>query len=144
LFKVLVTYPSLAQEKKILDTLEKEDTSHIKSVVSHSQLVALKKEIDEIITSDEIKHYITHLTSITRKEHEYILYGTSPRGSIGLMQASKAVALATRRTYVTHEDVQRVALPVLRHRVILNYQARLAGLTEDQMLLELFATVPLI
>ena len=60
------------------------------------------------------------------------------------MLASKAVALANGKSYVTHEDVQRVALPVLRHRVILNYQAKLAGLTEDQVLLDLFETVPLI
>lgn len=144
LFKVLVNYPSLADEKKILDTMEKEDLTKIKSVISHSQLTAIKKGIDNIVISDEIKHYITKLTSITRKEHEYILYGTSPRGSIGLMLGSKAVALAEGRNYVTHEDVQRVALPVLRHRVILNYQARLAGLTEDQVLLELFETVPLV
>ena len=144
LFKVLVSYPSLADEKKILDTMEKEDLTKIKSVVSHSQLAAIKKTIDSITISDEIKHYITKLTSITRKEHEYILYGTSPRGSIGLMLASKAVALAEWRSYVTHEDVQRVALPVLRHRVILNYQAKLAGLTEDQVLLSLFETVSLV
>jgi MoxR-like ATPase len=61
-----------------------------------------------------------------------------------LMQASKAVALAEWRAYVTHEDVQRVALPVLRHRVILNYQAKLSGLTEDQVLLSLFETVSLV
>lgn len=144
LFKVLVTYPSLADEKKILDTMEKEDLSKIKSVVSHSQLAAIKKDINTITISDEIKHYITKLTSITRKEHEYILYGTSPRGSIGLMLASKAVALAEWRTYVTHEDVQKVALPVLRHRIILNYQARLSGLTEDDVLLSLFETVALV
>ena len=140
----MVGYPSLAQEKQILDILEKEDVSHIKHVISHNQLVALKKEIDTIAISDEIKHYITKLTSITRKEHEYILYGTSPRGSIGLMTASKALALCEGRTYVTHEDVQRVALPVLRHRVILNYQAKLSGLTEDQVLLELFGEVKLV
>ena len=144
LFKVLVHYPSLSDEKKILDTMEKEDLTKIKSVISHSQLTAIKKTIDDIPLSDEIKHYITRLTSITRKDHEYILYGVSPRGSIGLMLASKAVALAQGRTYVTHEDVQRIALPVLRHRVILNYQARLAGLTEDHVLLELFETVELI
>jgi MoxR-like ATPase len=144
LFKVLVKYPSLADEKKILDTMEKEDLTKIKSVVSHSELAAIKKDIDDITISDEIKHYITRLTSITRQEHEYILYGTSPRGSIGLMLASKAVALATGRKYVTHEDVQKVALPVLRHRIILNYQAKLAWLTEDQVLLELFETVSLV
>lgn len=144
LFKVLVHYPSLAQEKKILDTMEKEDVRQIKSVVSHSQLEAIKKDINDISLSDEIKHYITRLTGITRKEHEYILYGTSPRGSIGLMLASKAVALATGRDYVTHEDVQKVALPVLRHRIILNYQARLAWISEDEVLLSLFETVPLI
>jgi len=69
-----VNYPSLAQEKQILDTMEKEDLTKIKSVLSHSQLKDIKKNIDDIVISDEIKHYITKLTSITRKEHEYILY----------------------------------------------------------------------
>jgi len=144
LFKVMVDYPSIAQEKIILDTLEKDHTHEIKAVITHKELTDLKKKVEDIVISDEIKHYITRLTSITRQEHEYILYGTSPRGSIGLMLASKAVALAEGRTYVTHEDVQRLALPILRHRVILNYQAKLSGLTEDQVLLELFETVKLI
>lgn len=144
LFKVIVDYPSIAQEKIILDTLEKEHLEKIKPVITHAQLTKLKKEIDNIIISDEVKHYITRLTSITRKDHEYILYGTSPRGSIGLMLASKAVALAEGRAFVTHEDVQRVALSVLRHRVILNYQAKLSGLSEDQVLLELFEEVKLV
>lgn len=144
LFKVIVDYPNIAQEKIILDTLEKESLTMIKSVLSLSQLQALKKELESIIISDEVKHYITRLTNITRQNHEYILYGTSPRGSIGLMLASKAVALAEWRAFVRHEDVQRVALSVLRHRVILNYQAKLSGLTEDQVLLELFEEVKLV
>lgn len=144
LFKIIVDYPNLSEEKKILDLLEKENTVGIKPILSHSQLKNIKKDMEDISVSDEIKHYITRLTSITRKEHSYILYGTSPRGSLGLMLASKAVALAQGRKHVTHEDVQRVALSVLRHRVILNYQAKLSGLTEDQVLLELFEAVPLI
>lgn len=144
LFKVIVDYPSITQEKIILDTLEKEHLEKITPVITHAQLTKLKKEIDKIIISDEVKHYITRLTSITRKEHEYILYGTSPRGSIGLMLASKAVALAEGREFVTHEDVQKVSLSVLRHRVILNYQAKLSGLSEDQVLLELFEEVKLV
>lgn len=144
LFKVLVNYPSISQEKSILDTLEKEHLHELKVVITHKQLNELKKEIDDISISDEIKHYITRLTHITRQEHQYILYGASPRGAIGLMLASKAVALAEGRKYVRHEDVQRVTLPVLRHRMILNYQAKLSGMSEDQVLLELFETVKLI
>jgi len=68
-----VNYPSLAQEKQILDTMEKEDLTKIKSVLSHSQLKDIKKNIDDIVISDEIKHYITKLTSITRKELVFIL-----------------------------------------------------------------------
>ena len=127
----------------ILDTMEKDRHHEIKSVISQKQLIELKKEVEKIAISDEIKNYITRLTSITRKEHEHILYGTSPRGSIGLMITSKALAFCSGRNYVTHEDVQRVALPVLRHRIILNYQARLAGLNEDQVILELFEGVKL-
>lgn len=144
LFKVVVDYPTIDQEKIILDTIENTSLDTIKSVITHKQLSDLKKNINKILISDEIKHYITRLTTITRKNHEYILYGTSPRWSIGLMLASKAVALVEWRSYVTHEDVQRVALSVLRHRVILNYQAKLSGLSEDQVLLELFETVKLI
>ena len=100
--------------------------------------------MDSITISDEIKEYITRLTNSTRQEHEHILYGTSPRGSIGLMVASKALAVVTGKTYVSHEEVQRVALAVLRHRVILNYQAKVSGLTEDEVLLELFSGVKLV
>ncbi len=144
LFKVLVNYPSISQEKTILDILEKEHIHDLKPAITHTQLVKLKKDINHITISDEIKHYITRLTNITRKEHEYILYGSSPRGSIGLMLASKAVALVEGRPYVTHEDVQRVALSVLRHRLILNYQAKLSWMSEDQVLLELFSEVKLV
>lgn len=94
LFKVMVEYPSIAQEKHILDTIERDDAQHLLPVITVAQLSKLKKDIDHIQISDEVKQYITRLTSITRKEHEYILYGASPRGSIGLMLASKAVALA--------------------------------------------------
>ncbi len=144
LFKVLVHYPTLHQEKQILDTLEKWDTPDIQSVFTHQQLHQLQQQLDTITMSDEIKQYITRLTNITRQQHQHILYGTSPRGSIGLMQASKAVALANGKSYVTHEDVQRVALPILRHRIVLTYQAKLAWLTEDQVLLQLFAGVTLV
>lgn len=79
LFKILVKYPSVSQEKIILDTIEKESDQQISPVVSHNDLIALKHDIDHIHISDEIKHYITRLTAATRQDHEYLLYGASPR-----------------------------------------------------------------
>lgn len=143
LFKILVKYPSVSQEKIILDTIEKESDQQISPVVSHNDLIALKHDIDHIHISDEIKHYITRLTAATRQDHEYLLYGASPRWAIGLMLASKAVAFAEWRDFVTHTDVQRVALSVFRHRIVLSYQAKIDGLDEDRVLISLFAEVPL-
>lgn len=143
LFKILVKYPNISQEKIILDTLEKESSTPITAVLSHQELIELKNNVNTIQISDEVKHYITRLTAITRQEHEYLLYGVSPRGAIGLMLASKAVAFAEWRNFVTHADVQRVALSVFRHRIALSYQAKIDGLDEDRVLLDLFAQVSL-
>lgn len=142
LFKILVSYPNLHEEKKILDGMERDQNIQVKKIISHKEFYALKQWVQEVIMADQIKQYITKLIEATRI-CEQLAYGSSPRWSIGLMNASKAVAFCEGRDYVTHDDVQKVALTVLRHRVILSYEAKMEGLHEDQVLLELFKTVKL-
>jgi len=142
LFKILLQYPSVHDEKKILDKMEDDDSIQIQKVLSHQEFLHLKKDISQVTISDQVKSYITRLVDATRN-CEHLSYGSSPRGSIGLMTASKALAFAEGRDYVIHEDIQRVALPVLRHRVVLEYQARMSGLSPDQVLLDLFAGISL-
>jgi MoxR-like ATPase len=77
----------------------------------------------------------------TREKNPNILYWSSPRWSLGLMVAAKTVAFIQWRDFVKHEDVQRVALPVLRHRIVLSYDAKLAWLTEDSVLLDIIGNV---
>lgn len=142
LFKILVQYPSLQEEKNILDEMEHDKDIQIQKIIDHKEFFALKDAIQDVNLSDQIKNYITRLMEATRIT-DRLLYGASPRGSIGIMVASKALAFCEGRAYVTYEDIQRVALAVLRHRVILSYEAKTDGLDADEVLIELFGKVSL-
>jgi MoxR-like ATPase len=142
LFKILVKYPSVHDEKKILDEMEHDESIQVKKVLSHEEFLHIKKNISQVTISDQVKSYITRLVDATRN-CEQLSYGASPRGSIGLMTASKALAFCEGRDYVTHDDVQRVSLPVLRHRVVMSYEAKMEGLEVDTILIELFEMISL-
>lgn len=144
LFKILVDYPTLSDEKKVMDTVEHEDKIHVEKVVTNHDFDEAKQAMEKVTMSDEVKEYITRLVQKTREKNPNILYGSSPRWSIGLMIAAKALAFVEGKEYVTHEDVQKVALSVLRHRIVLSYDAKISWLTEDGVLLELFGEVRLV
>ena len=142
LFKILVDYPSLHDEKKILDEMELDSSIQVQQVFSLQHFFELKAQVDTVTLQDPIKHYITKLIHATRT-CPLLVYGSSPRGSIGIMVASKALAFCQGRNYVTHDDVQKVALAVLRHRVIVSYEAKMEGRSADDILVEVFAEVKL-
>ena len=141
LFKILVNYPTLSQEKTVLDTYQTEKDVHTKKLLNVTEFQKLKLEVEEVKIDDTIKHYIAHIVNQTREKNNNILYWSSPRWSLGLMVAAKTVAFIQWRDFVKHEDVQRVALPVLRHRIVLSYDAKLAWLTEDSVLLDIIGNV---
>jgi len=142
LFKIIVSYPTVHDEKKILDEMEHDDSIQVKKVMSHEDFLHIKKDISQVTISDQVKSYITRLVDATRN-CEQLSYGASPRGSIGLMTASKALAFCEGRDYVTHDDVQRVTLPVLRHRVVMSYEAKMEGLQVDDVLMKVFEEIAL-
>lgn len=143
LFKVLVKYPEIKEEKQILDILEQEDSLSLEKVISLESFIEMQSSVKSVYVSDDIKDYIVRLIWKTREKNDLIVYGASPRASIWIMNASKALAFLAWRDYVNHEDVQRVSLNVLRHRVILSYDAKVDWLTEDEFLIDILSKVSL-
>lgn len=141
MMKVLVTYPKQYEEKKILDYLE--ETINIEKVITKEQLIDFQQLVKQIKVSHQIKDYITRLVEATRWNNKDLIYWASPRASISLMFASKAVAFLQWRDYVIHEDVQKLVLNVMRHRIILNYEAQVDWHTPDSILLWILKNVTL-
>jgi MoxR-like ATPase len=142
LFKVRITYPSKEDERRILDLMAGATRvpAPIEAVVTPEEILAVRATVDEIYMDDKIKDYIVDITQATRKPKDYGLeldglidYGASPRATLALATASKANAFIERRPYVTPQDVKEVAMDVLRHRVILTYEAEAEELTPEDI-----------
>jgi len=148
LFKLLISYPGYEDEKKILDqntTIHSFEEYPLKSILSPSKILELQKLVKEVYTSEVIGEYIVRIVNETRsKEFEmadYISYGASPRASIAIHIAAKAEALINGRDYVIPEDVKVVAYPVLRHRIILNYEAEAEKISTDDVIKHILSKV---
>jgi len=148
LFKLMIGYPDTDDEKKILSsnmTINDFDSYDLKPVLNASKILDLQAQVKEVFTSEAIEDYIVKIIHQTRDKNgdlgKYISYGASPRASISLYIASKAEALMQGRDYVTPEDVQTVVYPVLRHRIILNYEAEAEDITADRVIKEILGKV---
>ena len=137
LMKDVLTYPHHVDEKKILDTLQNNQEIVINSVI----------EMDEII--DSIKQYIVSIVDATRNGESrgipnanYLEFGASPRASIGFMTASQVVAAMNGRDYVTPDDIKSVAHRILRHRLILTFEAESEDISEDSIIDSILSSVP--
>ncbi|MBI2141137.1 MoxR family ATPase [Candidatus Woesearchaeota archaeon] len=132
LLKIKVTYPSFDEEMEIVNRYTAEDRERkLRVVVSKEQLLDLQALTRQVPVSSDIKQFIVKLVNETRNRKDIIEYGASPRASTGLVLASKARALISGRNHVSIEDVRAMAYPVLRHRIILNFEAERKGLTAD-------------
>ncbi|MBI2550472.1 MoxR family ATPase [Candidatus Woesearchaeota archaeon] len=132
LLKIKVTYPSFDEEMEIVNRYTGEDRERkLKVVLSKEQLLDLQALTRQVPISSDIKQFIVTLINETRNRKDIIEYGASPRASTGLVLASKARALISGRNHVSIEDVRAMAYPVLRHRIILNFEAERKGLTQD-------------
>ena len=148
LFKLLIGYPNCEDEKKILNqniTIYDFEDYPLKSILSPKKILELQKLVKEVYTSEVIEEYIVKIVSETRdKDFEmanYISYGASPRASIALHIAAKAEALINGRDYVTPKDVRVVTYPVLRHRIILNYEAEAEKVSTDSVIKHILSKV---
>ena len=141
MLKIKVDYPSAVEEKEIMDRFNNAVTENVKGVVEVSQIELVKKVIRSIHMEEKIVDYILRISRATRTPQEFgldigpmISYGASPRASIWLDQASRAHAFLNGRGYVTPQDVKSMAPDVLRHRIILSYEAEAEGKSTDDLI----------
>ncbi|MBU4425743.1 MAG: MoxR family ATPase [Proteobacteria bacterium] len=141
MLKIKVDYPSAMEEKEIMDRFNNAVTENVKGVVDVSQIELVKKVIRSIHMEEKIVDYIVRISRATRNPQKFglnigpmISYGASPRASIWLDQASRAHAFLNGRGYVTPQDVKSMAPDVLRHRIILSYEAEAEGKCTDDLI----------
>jgi len=136
-------YPSPAEEGQILLNLQRQHPiESIGPVVDGGELPALTAQVWEVHIDDTVRDYIIRLVQASR-EHPSLALGASPRGSLALFKASQALAALHGRDYVLPDDVKRLVLPTLAHRVILDPEAALRGATAGQIIKQLLNSVPL-
>ena len=132
MMKVYIDYPSKAEELEIMRRMSNLDYAYIpKPILTKELIYQIRKEINEITISETLENYIVELVFATRRpqdydltdETRYIQFGVSPRGTIQLNLAAKAVAYLNGRDYVLPEDIKEVASDVFNHRILLNYEA---------------------
>jgi MoxR-like ATPase len=150
MFKVLLDYPSFDEERKILDRMAFTfPETKVQPVIALDEILHTRKLVDQIHVDDKVRNYIVHLVFATRTPTLYkldvkhfIQFGGSPRATIFLTLAAKAWALLQGREYVTPEDVKSIGPDVLRHRIILTYEAEAQAMTTDALIKKIFNTVP--
>jgi MoxR-like ATPase len=150
MLKVIVGYPNRDEELQILRRLGKTSTtSEIQAVTEPAEILAARRVVDEIHIDEKIEAYIVDLVMATRSPESYglplsqmIQFGGSPRATINLTLAARANAFLAGRAYVTPQDVKELALDVLRHRVILTYEAEAEDRTSESIVTEILNHIP--
>ncbi len=143
MMKILVTHNSIDEELEIMRKGAKKSFEPINRVLNIEDLEELKREIDNIHIDDEIERYMINLITATREPNEDIMYGASPRASIDLHRASRAKAFLRGKSFVTPADIGYVIHNILRHRVVLSYEARAKGITTDTIISKIVETLPI-
>ena len=137
LFKVLVQFPSKEELRGIVGLTEGQQPPRIRSLMGGEELLQVRELIARIPIADAVMDYLLELVMATHESHPYIREGASPRAAQAMIRASRARAFLEGRVHVSSEDVQSVAYPVLRHRLILNFDAVSEGISEDAVIRQL-------
>ncbi|NOZ80252.1 MAG: MoxR family ATPase [DPANN group archaeon] len=133
LLKILVGYPSPQEELAIVNQYTAAGTNvRLKKVLNKEKIQYLQDLVKQMPIANDLKNRIIRIVTLTRK-HELIAYGASPRASIALTLASKAYALIKGKNYVSSADIEKMAYPVLRHRIIPTFEAERKGLSPDDV-----------
>ncbi len=145
MLKLSITYPSRKEEWEIIDRNAEVGFPEIKKVISPKDILKAREVVGQIYVDEKIKDYVLNIVFATRAPEEYnldlkdlIAYGASPRASIYLNLASKAHAFLKGRGYVTPEDVKAIGMDVLRHRVIVTYEAEAEEITSEDIVKKVF------
>jgi MoxR-like ATPase len=146
MLKLKITYPTKQEEKEIMNRVVVGSDFHLDPVISPQDIVAAREAVSPIYIDDKIKDYIVNIVFATREPSSFglpeleglIEYGASPRASIYLSQTAKAYAFIRGRGYVTPQDVKSIGMDVLRHRVIVSYEAEAEEMTSEDVVRKIF------
>ncbi|MCL7415108.1 MAG: MoxR family ATPase [ANME-2 cluster archaeon] len=134
LLKINLDYPSYEEESQIVERYTGNVKPSVNRVMTRDTLLELQTLVRDVPISDDLKSRAIKIVKRTREDKEFIEYGASPRASIGLILAAKARALIHGRNFVSEEDIQEMAYPVLRHRIMLNFESQRKGVTHDRVI----------
>ena len=144
LFRIKMEYPSLNEEELILKRFERDfsmqQQGDVKAVVSSAKLKEAQELIEQIYIKEELLKYIAAVVNNTRNNGDLHL-GASPRASLAIMKCSKAFAALNGRDFVTPDDIKRVCIPILNHRVILSHEREMEGTTVEEVIKTILETV---
>ncbi|MBI4582481.1 MAG: MoxR family ATPase [Planctomycetes bacterium] len=150
MLKVKITYPSRNEEKKIMERFSGRPPARVQTVIRPEEIFAMRDLLERVYIDDKVLDYIVDIVYATRQPKEYHLeklaplieYGASPRASIYLNIGSRAHAFLQGRAYVTPQDVKSIGMDILRHRVIVTYEAEAEDLSSEDVVRMIFDGVP--
>ena len=148
LMKVVITYPTAEEERIVVDRMSTGTPPSVSAVISPDDVLRARAIVDQLYVDGRIKDYVVKLVQATRQPAKfkvaaegYIRYGASPRATLFLTLAAKGHAFIKGRAYVTPEDVKMVAMDVLRHRIILTYEAEAESVTPENLVARILESV---
>ncbi len=146
--KLSITYPNIEEEKEILERVVIESLKEPNAVASLEDILKIQEAVKYVYIDEEIKKYIVRIVHCTREPEKYnlnakdlIRYGASPRATIYLAKAAQALAFLRHRAYVIPEDIKYIGEDVLRHRIILSYEAEAEGISVEDIIKQVFDSV---
>lgn len=150
LFKVIVTYPTKEEEREVLRRMARSDTGvEVAAVLQPEDVLRMRRLCDEIYMDEKLEDYILDLVEASRHPERFgmaigklIRYGASPRATIFLAMAGRAQAFLAGRGYVTPQDIKDVAPDILRHRIVITYEAEAEEVTAEDLIGMILETVP--
>lgn len=152
MLKVKVDYPTKEEELEVMRRMSNmKFQPELETLLSKEDIFSIRDEVNQVTISDSLEKYIIELVFATRNPKEYGLteeayymqFGASPRASINLNLAAKAIAFFNERDYVLPEDIKEIATDVLNHRILLNYEAEADGITTEQIIEKLLKKIPI-
>ncbi len=149
MLKLKITYPTRSEEREIMDRVNVLHEAQVTKVVTKEELLRAREIVNQIYVDDKAKNYIVDIVQATRNPEAFgldikhlIEYGASPRATIYLQQAARALAFLQGEGNVFPNDVKQVAIDVLRHRLIVTYEAEAENMTSEDILRRILETVP--
>ncbi|MEW6555799.1 MAG: AAA family ATPase [Elusimicrobiota bacterium] len=149
IMKLKITYPDRKEEKEIIEKVSSNAFGVVKKVVNPDRIKKARETVRMVYMDEKIKDYIVDIVLATRNPDDYkikdlkhtILYGASPRASIYLAEVARSYAFLQGRGYVTPEDIKNVAMDILRHRIILTYEAEAENITSEDIVKRILSEI---